>query len=507
MEPWLETFAAWLPSGWLYYACLGLIAFLESLALVGIFVPGSVIIVMAGFFAAHGQGAPLPLMAAVTVGAIFGDLVSYLLGARYGTRLFQTRILVRRKQILNRARLFFVAHGGKSVFFGRFIGILRPFIPLIAGSARMPPAPFAAYTLISAILWGVAYPGLGYFFGASWQRVQVWTGRLSLLMLVFAGLLVINHLFWRFAFPLLQNLALRLWLTAQKKLRTMAASRFSLWSAAHLPTLHEFVVERFSLRKSTGFALSVGFFASLILALVFFWINRLLLRQTPLVRTDLVVYELMSELHHPVSDLFFSVVSQMGDLPILLLAAAFTLLWLTLNNRDFSALILLLGFPAGQLLVLLVKFIFDHPRPLPFFPHFETAFASFPSSHAFSAVAFYGLVVYFILGSVRLWETRFYLIFWASFWALLIGFSRIYLGAHWLSDVLGGLTLGACWLAVLITICEMRFRFGEFPLPLGWRPVKLTRRGRLWILVPAGLAVLIAIALLIQSNLGPGYPP
>ena len=501
MEPWLETVASFLPSGGLYYFCLGLITFLESLALVGIFIPGSVVIVLAGFLAAHGKGDIWMLMTVAALGTILGDCLSYLLGARFGTRLFQTHILLRRRQILDHARRFFDAHGGKSVFFGRFIGFLRPFIPLIAGSARMPFASFMVYTVSSAILWGIAYPGLGFFFGASWQQVQIWTGRLSLLILVFAILLVLNYLFWRYVFPLLQRLVLRLWVRSQGTLEQLAASRQSLWFAARLPHLHKFVLDRFSLRKSTGFSLSIGFLASLIFALGFFWINRLLVRQTPLVRGDQLFYELMPELHHPFSNLFFAAVSQLGDVSIMLMVAALALLWLILNNRDFSALILVFGSAAGQVLVLLIKVIFDHGRPLPYFLHVDTVFSSFPSSHAFSAVAFYGLIVYFLLGSVRLWEIRFYLVFWASFFALLVAFSRIYLGAHWLSDVLGGLTLGACWLSVLITICEMRFRFGEFPLRRGWRPISLSRRGKLLILAPAAAATLVGIALLITTNL------
>ncbi len=501
MEPWLESVANWLPSGGWYYFWLGLIAFLESLAIVGIFVPGSVIIVLAGFLAAQGKGDPLSLMAVSALGAALGDFLSYLLGARFGEVLFQTSILKRRRQVLERARGFFLGHGGKAVFFGRFIGFLRPFMPMIAGSARMSPALFAGYTLISAILWGIAYPGLGYFFGASWQQVQIWTGRLSLLILILGALLILNHLFWRYLFPLVLKLVGHLWRRLKIRLEGWADSDFSQKLAQRFPGLHAFALDRFSLRKSTGLALTAGFVVSFVFALTFFWISRAILRQTPLAQGNQFIYDVMPRLHHPASDLLFGALNQLASPPVLLLVAAFVLVWLMLYNRDFSSLILLLGFPAGQALLLLIKLMFAHPRPRPYFPHLETALSSFPSGHAFSAVVLYGLIAYFLLGRVRVWENRFYLTFWTSFLALLIGFSRLYLGAQWLSDVLGGLALGGFWLSVLITLCEMRFRFGAFPLRRGWEPFHLSPRGRLWVLIPLGLLTTLSICLLIATEL------
>lgn len=501
MESWLQQIAAWLPSGGLYYLFLGLIAFLESLAIIGIFVPGSIIIVLAGFFAAQGKGDPYLLMGVAALGSFLGDALSYWLGARFGSAMLNSRLMARRSDLLMRARGFFINHGGKSVFFGRFVGFLRPFIPMIAGSAQMPVTLFGLYAFISAILWGIAYPGLGFFFGASWQRVQLWTGRFSLLILVLAGLLIINHLFWRYVFPLLQKMTLRLWLHAKNQATKLVVSPFSRWFADHQPSLHTFVVNRFSLRKSTGLALSSGFVVSLLFAVLFFGMMRALVRQTPLVRGDLMVYELVLELHHPLSDLFFLFITQLGSLPVVAIIAGYALIWLILNNRDFTTLILLLGLPAGQLLVSAVKFFFDRDRPLPYLPGLEDLSASFPSGHTFSAVVVYGLLAYFLLGTVRVWHTRFVLIFWTSFLALVIAFSRIYLGLHWLSDVLAGLALGACWLSVLITLCEIRFRFGEFPLRKGWRPISLSFTQRLLILVPAGIISLTAIGLIIANQL------
>ncbi len=182
MENWLINLFDWLPDGWRYSLLLGLVAFFESLPAIGLLVPGSTLILFAGFLALHGKGAIAAVIVYSAIGAILGDLCSYWLGARSGAALLQSPLLRRRLELVRRAELFFSAHGGKSVFFARFVGPVRGFVPFIAGCTQMRPGLLTGYVLISGILWGLAYPGLGYVAGASWQRVQLWSGRFSLLI-------------------------------------------------------------------------------------------------------------------------------------------------------------------------------------------------------------------------------------------------------------------------------------------------------------------------------------
>ena len=182
MEDWLRTLFDWLPDGWRYNLLVGLVAYLESLPLFGLLVPGSTLILFAGFLALHGKGAIVQVMLIAMVGAILGDLSSYATGARAGVPLLQTPLLRRRLALVRKAEIFFAEHGGKSILFARFVGPVRGFVPFIAGCAQMRPLPLVAYTLLSGVLWGLAYPGLGYVAGASWQRVEVWSGRFSLLV-------------------------------------------------------------------------------------------------------------------------------------------------------------------------------------------------------------------------------------------------------------------------------------------------------------------------------------
>jgi membrane-associated protein len=195
MEDWLQNLLGWLPAGGPFYALLAAVAFFEAVVLVGWLLPGSVLVVGAGFLVIHGHGSLPPLMAAAAIGAFFGDMLSYFLGARLGSWLLHKGILRRRLAMVRHAEIFFAEHGGKSLFFGRFLGPLRGTIPFVAGGARMRPGVFLPYTLTSCILWGIAYPGLGFLGGASWQHVQKLTGRFSLLIGLLLVLLVAWHYF------------------------------------------------------------------------------------------------------------------------------------------------------------------------------------------------------------------------------------------------------------------------------------------------------------------------
>lgn len=182
MENWLQHLLEWLPEGNSYFVLLMFITFFESLPIVGLLMPGSTLVVLAGFLAVHGKGALFPLIIFCIMGALFGDLISYWVGGRMGTKLLTKKPFLKRKKMVQQAETFFIEHGGKSLFFARFLGPLRGITPFIAGGSRMKPGPFFSYTLISAILWGIVYPGIGFLGGASWEYTQSLTTRLGLLI-------------------------------------------------------------------------------------------------------------------------------------------------------------------------------------------------------------------------------------------------------------------------------------------------------------------------------------
>ena len=141
---------------------IGLLAFAESLAVVGLLVPATAIMITFGGLIGTGMLDPLPIYLWAVTGAILGNWVSYLVGRRIGPSVQRWRIMRKHRGGAARARLFFQKYGVAAVFLGRFLGPIRATIPLIAGAMGMGHRPFQVANVLSAILWVPALLAPGY---------------------------------------------------------------------------------------------------------------------------------------------------------------------------------------------------------------------------------------------------------------------------------------------------------------------------------------------------------
>lgn len=193
MEQWLQQFMEYLPEGGNYLLILFLIAFAESVPMIGLIVPGSTLIVFAGFLVLKGKCSLTLLIVVTTGGAFLGDLFSFWLGFYYGSKLLKLRSFQKHHQLVKRSEQFFVEHGGKSIFFARFLGPIRGITPFIAGLSGMSTRSFYGYALISAILWGICYPGIGYLGGHSWQQAQSLSVKFGLVIGLILLVVIVHH--------------------------------------------------------------------------------------------------------------------------------------------------------------------------------------------------------------------------------------------------------------------------------------------------------------------------
>ena len=204
LESALEPLFEWLSvnPGWAG-VIIGLIALTESLALVGLIVPGAVLMFLAGAAVGGSNIAILPMLLWAMAGAIVGDSLSYWLGRHYRDQLRTLPLVRRYPQAMDRAEELFLRHGGKSVVLGRFIGPVRPVIPAVVGMLGMPPGRFLLANVGSAIGWAPAYLLPGIVFGASLALAMEVMGRLvAWLALGFGGFLLLRWLIPRIDRPL-----------------------------------------------------------------------------------------------------------------------------------------------------------------------------------------------------------------------------------------------------------------------------------------------------------------
>jgi membrane-associated protein len=105
------------------------------------------------------------MLALLVFAAFAGNAVNYSVGRFLGPRVFQSGARLLNKQYLDRAHAFFEQYGGKAIVLGRFVPIVRTFVPFVAGAAQMTPAMFVLYNAIGAVAWVALCLGAGWFFG------------------------------------------------------------------------------------------------------------------------------------------------------------------------------------------------------------------------------------------------------------------------------------------------------------------------------------------------------
>lgn len=156
-------------------------------------IPSLLVMPFAGFLASRGDFSLPAILAINSAGALTGSSLSYLLGAaggkplllRYGKYLF-----VRPKDI-ERTEEYFARHGGKTIFIGRFLPVVRHLISIPAGIARMPLPAFLTLTFLGATIWGGGLMILGYELGSRWESVATKAKRIDLVIAVGVVLVIL----------------------------------------------------------------------------------------------------------------------------------------------------------------------------------------------------------------------------------------------------------------------------------------------------------------------------
>jgi len=153
------------------YALLFAIVFAETGLVVTPFLPGDSLLFAAGALSGAGHLDPWIAAGLLFVAAVLGDAVNYAVGKSVGPRIFHatdhTGLLHRllNREHLAKAHDFFERYGGKAVVLGRFVPIVRTFVPFVAGAASMTPATFVFYNVTGAIAWVGLCFGAGVLFG------------------------------------------------------------------------------------------------------------------------------------------------------------------------------------------------------------------------------------------------------------------------------------------------------------------------------------------------------
>ena len=225
------------------------------------------------------------------------------------------------------------------------------------------------------------------------------------------------------------------------------------------PRIFNFIKKRLTPNEKYGLYLTIGGTFTLLFIFIFFGILQDYIGQDPLVKADLRIINLISHFRTPGLNQFMLFLTDLARGEVITVAVIFSLTILfLLQKRSYltSLLIFVLG---GETFVWIIKKIVERPRPPLAEALVSEASYSFPSGHSFVAIAFYGLITFFLFESLKKRWAKIIAISLGIILIILIGISRIYLGAHWPSDVLASYASSLAWLSIIITVTHIKRKF------------------------------------------------
>jgi membrane protein DedA with SNARE-associated domain/membrane-associated phospholipid phosphatase len=430
---WTQSLLDWLSAnpGWAGFWVF-VMSFVESLAFVGILVPGIIILFGLGALISLGEIDMLPIWLMGTLGAFSGDVSSYLLGRRFGRRLAEVWPFIHFPRMLERGRDYFRVHGPKSVVIGRFIGPLRPVIPVTAGMLGLTPRRFLMVDIPACIAWTPAYLIPGMLFGASLEVASEYAGRMSLVLVI--GVVVLWFTWWV------------IWTVYE-----ILASRSARWLRHVIRWLRRHPVFRRlggPLLDSTQPEVLSITMMGLLLVLIF-WGTVLLMFLSPFSThpqsIDQAVQAYALSLRNHVADPLMVALTQLSRLWVLVPTATAVLLWLIGAGRQKAALHWLVAMGGGVALQILLEWTL---RSTPLFTEPGASTPHNPSAVLTLATVVLGYFAVMIARELTRRKRKWPYVITGLLLSLLI-LSRLYLGLVWLSGALMGVALGMAWTFVV----------------------------------------------------------
>jgi undecaprenyl-diphosphatase len=430
---WTHELLDWLGAnpGWAGFGVF-VMSFVESLAFVGILVPGIIILFGLGAFISLGAMDLAPIWIMGTLGALAGDITSYVIGRRYRESLAETWPFRHFPRMLERGRSYFRVHGPKSVVIGRFIGPLRPVIPITAGMLNLTPKRFLAVDIPACIAWTPAYLLPGMLFGASLEVASEYAGRMSLVLII--AVMSLWFTWWL------------IWTVYE-----LAASRSARWLRHAIRWLrrHPAFGRVFGplLDSTKSEAISITMMGLLLVLL--FWGVVMVLFLSPFSSHPQTIDQLVADyalgLRNHIADPLMVALTQLSRLWVLVPTSMAVLLWLLGAGRQKAALHWLVAMAGGVALQLLLGWTL---RSTPIFVAEGANTPSDPSAALTLATVILGYFAVMVAREIRRRKRKWPYVL-TGLLLVLMTLARLYLGLDWLSGALLGVALGMAWTFVV----------------------------------------------------------
>ena len=429
LEDISETLGAWT------YLLVGFFAFAETGAFIGLVVPGETVMLLGGAVAGQGAIDIYLLIAVAWFSAWLGDTTSFFLGRRLGREFViknGPRVGISHERF-EKVEDYFDRHGGKTIFIGRWISLVRAFAPFIAGSSGMGYRSFVPYSILGTGLWASLHILIGYFFSRSIETAGHYAARgafllATLIVVVATGVFVVRRL--------------REEENREAIVRWMEGHRATAWMV-DLARRRElrFLWDRVTPGGTFGLEFT-SLMAALAVSLFVLIAYTVIVSGDPgPTPGDETALELVGHIQTAALTSIAKVVSWFGSGFAVHLAAAICAALLAWRRRWVEFWVLVGGMAITQTGIDVLKDAVDRPRPPD--PLASSAGSSFPSGHAAHSVFYLWLAVTIVLRLRPGMARATAVVVTGIVLTALIGLSRVYLQVHYLSDVNAGWALGA----------------------------------------------------------------
>jgi membrane protein DedA with SNARE-associated domain/membrane-associated phospholipid phosphatase len=408
-------------------AIVFLIAFGEALLIIGLFVPSTAVLVGAGILVGAGHLPFWPVFLATAIGAIAGDQISYWAGRFFGQRLKALWPLNRFPQLVERGEGFVKSHGGKSIALGRFVPGVKAVIPGIVGMLGMSQLYFLSVNVSSGLVWAALHLVPGLLIGQGLALAGELSGRLAFVLLEILVLLAIAG--W----------VIRLLAAVLSPYLDHVLERIANWAKAKKGrSMHRF--GRAIAPENPRSLLIVFFIAVLVLGIFALAILMSgVVSRNAFPAGDLSVFNLMREIRNAPADEFMIPITMLGDWFVLQAMIAAIVAWLIWHRAWRAAIASSATFVFAALANGWMNDAIHRLRPINHFVGPELY--SFPSIHATMAATTFGILAVLASHAMSRWS-RSLIYAVCGLAAIMISYTRVYLGVHWISDVLGGMLIG-----------------------------------------------------------------
>lgn len=386
------------------YVFIFFAALFEAVPFLGLFAPGMMIVIAGGFMVKLGILNIGDVIFIGSLGAILGDMTGFILGKKYGFYFLQKygKYFFFNEKQYEKTQTLMSNHTGKAIILGRFNSLTRSFAPFIAGATETPFSRFMIFNIIGGAAWAITFVIVGYVFGESYQAAAKYIGGFVTVAIVASIVIVYTYRF--------------------------VNKRKHIFSKYHLYTLIVNVLSLYVFSKMVEDVID----------------------GESVTKLDVWLNQMVTTWWSPnLNDAFVFITNIASPLNLSLLSVILAILFLV-KKKWYYFVLLTTGMAGGLLFMTIIKLLMHRDRPLNHL--IETSGYSFPSGHATMAIIFFIIILFALKDDIKNKLIRIVFILSSIVAFLLIGFSRVYLNVHWLSDVVAGFALGLFWVTLLVLI-------------------------------------------------------